>query len=86
MWRQKGGAGRSNAQRAKKALGESNDLTAVQARLVGALAMVEEGTLEPARAQAMAALARAIVAVAVPGELSERLSAMEQALANRGAS
>ncbi len=75
--------GRSNAQRAQKALGDGNDLTAVQARLVGALEKVEEGTLEPARATAMAALARAIVAVAVPGELNERLTAMERALAGR---
>ncbi len=86
MWRQKGGAERSSTARAKKALGESNDLIAVQARLVGALEKVEEGTLDPARAQAMASLARAIVAVAVPGELSERLAAMERALAGRGAS
>ncbi len=85
-WRKKGGVGRSTAERAKKVIGESGDLVAVQAKLVGALEKVEDGTLDPARAQAMASLARAIVAVAVPGELSERLAAMERALAGRGAS
>ncbi len=84
--RRQGGQSRSNKVRAKKALGESSDLIAVQAKLVGALEKVEDGTLDPARAQAMASLARAIVAVAVPGELSERLAAMERALAGRGAS
>ncbi len=85
-WRQKGGAGRSVTQRAKKALGDAGDLVTVQAKLVGALEKVEDGTLDPARATAMASLARAIVAVAVPGELSERLAAMERALARGSAS
>ncbi len=78
-WSKKGGAGRSNAQRAKKALGESHDLTAVQARLVGALEKVEAGQLDPSRAQAMAALGRAIVTVSQAGEVEQRLRELEAA-------
>ncbi len=78
-WSRKGGTGRSNQVRAKKALGDRHDLMGVQARLVGALAKVEEGTLDPGRAQAMASLARAIVAVAQAGEMEGRLRELEEA-------
>ncbi len=82
-WRQKGGVGRSNAQRARRALGDAGDLSAVQAKLVAALEKVEAGTLEPSHAQAMASLARAIVAVAVPGDLALRLGELERAIGGR---
>ncbi len=78
-WSRKGGTGRSNQVRAKKALGETNDLTGVQARLVGALEKVEQGDLDPARASAMAALGRAIVTVAQAGDLAQRVAALEAA-------
>ncbi len=78
-WSRKGGVGRSNAQRAKKALGDGHDLTGVQARLVGALEKVESGQLDPSRAQAMAALGRVIVTVAQAGDLEERLTQLEAA-------
>ena len=83
-WRQRGGAGRSHAQRARKALGEATDLLGVQAKLVDALGKVERGELDAARAQAMAALGRAIVAVAVPADLAQRVAELER-LAGGGA-
>ena len=52
-WRQKGGAGRSNQARAKKALGDAGDLAAVQSRLVAALDKVEDGTLARERMAAV---------------------------------
>ncbi|MBX6722656.1 MAG: hypothetical protein IRY92_05375 [Dactylosporangium sp.] len=50
-------------------------------RLEQALEKVEDGTLTPAQAQAMAALARAMVAVLETGELEERLRELEAATA-----
>ena len=76
-WRRKGGAGKSNANRARKELGEATTLTGVQAALFRALGKVERGDLEPARATAMAALGRAIVAVAEAGAFEERIAAVE---------
>jgi len=84
-WARKGGHGRSNARRAAKALGDGNDLLAVQTRLVVALQRVEDGTLDPPRAQAMAALARAIGALAVPGELAQRVADLERVAGGRPA-
>jgi len=51
----------------------------VQAALLRALAAVEAGELEPARANAMGALARAIVLVTEVGTLEERIAALEAA-------
>ncbi len=48
-------------------------------RLESALQRTDEGTLEPRRATAMAALARAMVAVLTAGELEERLRRLEEA-------
>ncbi len=58
-WRRKGGEGRSTANRAGKRLPKT--LLDVQGALLRALAAVEAGKLEPARANAMVALARATV-------------------------
>ncbi len=74
-WRRQGGEGRSNVKRAAKRIPRT--LIDVQAALFRALAAVEAGELEPAKAQAMSALARAVVAVHGAGELEERLRALE---------
>jgi len=76
-WRRRGGAGRSTANRAAKRLPKS--LGDVQGTLLRALAAVEAGELEPARANAMGALARAIVTVSEYGTLEERIAALEAA-------
>lgn len=52
-------------------------LLPVYETLERALAQVHDGTLEPRRASAMAALARAMVAVLTAGELEERVRALE---------
>ena len=46
-------------------------------RLETALARLDAGELEPKRAQAMAAVARAMVSVLQAGELEERLRRLE---------
>lgn len=76
-WRRKGGAGRSTAHRAQKRLPKT--LGDVQGALLRALAAVEAGELEPARANAMGALARAIVTVTEYATLEERIAALEVA-------
>jgi hypothetical protein len=53
----------------------------VKARLVAALAKVEAGDLEPGAANAMANLARAIVAVAGVADFEAQLATMRQDLA-----
>ncbi len=78
-WSKRGGEQRSHRARARKALGGSHDLRSVQERLVKALERVEEGTLEPARAQAMASLGRTLVAVIQAAELESRIRDLEQA-------
>lgn len=64
-WRRRGGEGKSNARRARKAIaGDLRDLGAVQATMLKALKGLEDGTVEPGVATAMATVARALVAVA----------------------
>jgi hypothetical protein len=82
-WRRKGGAGRATAQRAAKRL--PSTLQDVQALLLGAMRGVEAGALEPSRAQALAALARAVVVVHEHGALEARLAALEAAAGLAGA-
>ena len=76
-WRRKGGEGRSAANRAAKRLPRT--LLDVQAALLRALAAVEAGELEPARANAMGALARALVTVTEYATLEARIDALERA-------
>ncbi len=76
-WRRKGGAGRSNLNRADKRLPRSH--RDVRDALLRALSAVEAGDLEPAKAQAMSSLARAFVTVAESGDLDERVAALEAA-------
>ncbi len=75
-WRKQGGHARSNANRARKAMKRAADVTPV---LWTALNDLAAGTLEPARGQAMASVARALVAVHEATELEDRISALEQA-------
>jgi hypothetical protein len=71
-WRRKGGRGKSNVRRAAKRLPE--DLHDVQLVLLRTLQGIEDGTLEPKRAQALAAVARAFCTVHEKGELERRLA------------
>jgi hypothetical protein len=74
----RGGSARSNRSRARKVLtGDVRDMTDVKARLMIALAKVEESELDPGPANAMANLARAIATVAQVGELEVRIRELE---------
>ena len=73
--RAKGGERRSNASRAGAAL--PKDLADVRDRLLGALGKLENGELEPRTATAMAAIARAVVAVQEAGALERATAALE---------
>ena len=76
-WRCKGGEGKSTANRAAKRL--PKDLRDVRDALLRALRDVEGGGLAAPQANAMAALARAVVAVHQVAELEARVAALEQA-------
>ena len=78
-WCRRGGTGRSNANRARKQLA-SAALTPAElvSTLCRALIKVEEGTLEPGPAQAMAGLARAILAATAAADVESRLVALER--------
>lgn len=78
--RRRGGAASSNVARLRRHLGPSA-LSPILDRLEEALREVHEGDLQPARGQAMASLARAMVAVLEVSELEERLTALEGRLA-----
>jgi len=83
----KGGRGRSSQARARKALkGGAGDLAGVQATLLAAIGKVEAGALDPGPANAMANLARAVVAVSGAADFDRRLAELERALADRSAS
>ena len=76
-WRRKGGEGKSTANRAAKRL--PKDLRDVRDALLRALRDVEGGGLAPQQANAMAALARAVVAVHQVAELEARVASLEAA-------
>ncbi len=82
-WRRKGGEGRSTANRAGKRLPKT--LHDVQGALLRALTAVEAGELEPARANAMAALARALVTVTEYATLESRIAVLERIAEGRAA-
>ena len=79
-WRRRGGEGKSNKARAKKALpGSVLTPAEVQGLLGLTLRGVLAGTVEPGVANAAANLGRAIVAVREATTLEERLAALEAA-------
>jgi hypothetical protein len=73
--RRKGGRNRATAARLRALVPPR--LMPVFDRLEAALEEVHRGELEPKRAQAMASLARALVAVLTAGELEERVRKLE---------
>lgn len=79
-WRSEGGRSRSNRARARKGLA-SDGLTSTE--LIGALSRairgLEEGSVEPGIATAMATTARAITAIRQGVELEERVRELESA-------
>jgi hypothetical protein len=74
-WRREGGRGKSNISRAAKRLPET--LHDVQLALLRAVQGIEDGTLEPKRAQALASLARAFCTLHEKGEIEHRLAELE---------
>src|SRR5215216_4560839 len=73
--RRRGGRNRSTTARLRALLPPR--LAPVFDRLETALAETHAGELDPKQAQAMASLARALVALVVSGELEERLRKLE---------
>lgn len=63
-YRKRGGAGRSNASRARKQIADLRNMPGVQTTLLQAIDDLKTGKLEPPVATAIATLARALVAVA----------------------
>lgn len=83
----RGGEARSNARRAAKqwaAVGEQVSPEQLPAMLRALMLSVKAGTVEPAQAQAIAALAKASLSVATAIELDERIATLEEAV-NRAA-
>jgi hypothetical protein len=81
----KGGQGRSNAARARKALpAEDLTLREVQRVLCRVLKDVTCGRAEPGVATAAATVGRAIAALAQAADFDERLAALERQIAASG--
>ena len=79
-WSVQGGQGKSNRKRATRDLaGAVLTLPEVSGLLSIALRKVATGTMEPGPANALANLARALVATQQAGELADRLTALEEA-------
>lgn len=77
-WARQGGKAKSNRRRAAKELElAAAGVGQLPAVLFRALGRVESGEIEPAVANAMASLSRAIVTVQQAHELEERLQALE---------
>ncbi len=77
--RERGGANSSNVSRLRRHLRPSA-LGPVFNRLEAALAQVHDGDLAPARAAAMATVARALIGVWEITELEQRIEQLEQSL------
>ncbi|MHB8648238.1 MAG: DUF5763 domain-containing protein [Thermomicrobiales bacterium] len=77
--RRKGGRNRANSARRERRWG--GPMRGVYDQLMTAMQEVHDGELLPARATAMASLARSIVLTHQIGEVEERLSALERAVA-----
>ena len=76
--RRKGGEGKATHRRLLKRAPE--ELRSLTERLLVAVEEVHRGHLDPRRAHAMAALARALVAVVQEAELMARIEALEERL------
>ena len=74
-WRREGGRSKSNVRRAAKHF--PRDLQDVQSALLRAVQGIEDGTLEPQRAQALSSLARALCTVHEKGEIERRVAELE---------
>src|SRR5947208_809176 len=74
-WRARGGERTSSAARASKAL--PKDLAGVRDAMLRALGKLEGGDLDPRTATAMAAVARALVALHEAGAMERQLAALE---------
>ncbi len=75
--RRRGGENRSNVARASAR--QPRNMKALGERILAAFDRVETGSLDPARAHAMARLVAAYVQLHQVGELEGRLEALEQA-------
>ncbi len=85
-WSVRGGEGRSNRKRATRNLaGEALSIPEVTGLLSVAMKKVATGTMEPGVGNALANLARAIVATQQAGDLEARVAELEARLdADRG--
>ena len=81
-WARRGGAGRSSVARARKELPKT--LADVAPILYRTLVALERGAMEPARASAMAAVARSLVVVAEASDLEQRVAELERQAAAVG--
>lgn len=79
--RREGGANRSNVARARKALSQPERRLSVAARLLAAMDKLEEGSITPGTAQAIAALARAWATVMADADLAAGLDALRAEVA-----
>ena len=78
-WSAKGGAGKSNAARAAKAMPTAMTSAELLATLSQAIRKVERGEMQPGPAGAIAALARTMNAIRETSEIERRLAALEAA-------
>lgn len=81
--RHKGGKGKSNAARARKAI--LQDLRDVSDVLLQSIRETESGAMSPGKATALATLARAYVAVHEAGLIDSRIDAIEKKIMERTA-
>ena len=79
-WSRRGGANRSNRQRARKSLpGDLMTVAEVQAAIGRAIRRVEAGELESGPAQALGSLAKTYAALMQVATFEERLTELEKA-------
>ena len=84
-WRAKGGSARSNAARAEKAMPAAMTTHDLLVTLSRAIQRVEDGTMEPGPANAIASLAKVISALHEASIMESRVAALEERSATFGA-
>ena len=85
-WSVKGGKGRSNQARARKAIPAGlKSMTEIQALLCATMTGVLVGRIEPGVGNAVANLARAVKDIAGAAEMEERLAELERVAGSRSA-